>query len=253
MDTVFSIKEMFDIASDEHKNVPVLEKNDQTGMHVKLFFLRKSIVIRFAPYETEDIIESLMIGSNIILNQDLIPVKNGMMNRCFYKLAAKSIPFIKLFIQTQKTVYITGISLGAAIGQCLYYQLRELHPDLNIFVYSFASPRVGDINLKMFFEADTKAKITNYALFKVVDKIKQIDPVCLFPPFPHSNNANLTMIFKNDIVSNAEMYIEQPDTNISLISLAYNFGLPKQINRLWELIHDVDEYKINLTKKRKKC
>ena len=84
-----------------------------------------------------------------------------------------------------KQIIITGHSLGAAIASICALNLKILN--YNCITYTFASPRVGDMNLSNFIN---KEKITIYNMINTLDIIPTLPPA-VSPNFTDENNPHM--------------------------------------------------------------
>lgn len=82
-----------------------------------------------------------------------------------------------------KTIHLTGHSQGASLASIASIKLHFLYPDLNIYCYTFGSPRVGN---KVFSELFNKSVKKSYRFLNV------LDPVTTLPTswrYKHVNNS----------------------------------------------------------------
>lgn len=194
-----------------------------------IVYLQKktTAIITFSPFDFKDY-RSLKTGFQLIFYQNIQNMGNVGMNSFFNTVSSYFCEKVKFPPDVTK-LYITGISMGGAIGQCFYYHFVQNHK-MPTKIFSFGSPRVGDKNLHDWFEKNVDIK--NYVLVKN----NKIDPVCLFPSGgEYINNANLKTIGRISKIS-------QPDTEITFKSLLYNFGLERSVSELWDEIHNISEY-----------
>ena len=84
-----------------------------------------------------------------------------------------------------KQIIITGHSLGAAIASICALNLKILN--YNCITYTFASPRIGDMNLSNFIN---KEKITIYNIINTLDIIPTLPPA-VSPNFTDENNPHM--------------------------------------------------------------
>lgn len=212
------------------------------GIKCKIYRHNSTLIVTFSPFNCDNCLDYFRIGGKIVWQQDMIDCGVGKMNRFFHNVSKEFADRLRLKNPKFSNLIISGMSMGAALGQCFYYHFR---PSVKTTIHAFGSPRVGDSNLRNWFQSQKKLKITNYALFKLVNNVKKIDPVCLFPSCrygPYVNNANMTMLYDGKIINQAEYSIDGPDTDITLMSIISNCGLDKNSGYLWDLIHDTDEY-----------
>jgi hypothetical protein len=136
-------------------------------------------------------------------------------------------------------LYITGISLGGALGQCFYYNLcNNTNFNKKTIITTFGSPRIGDVKLKAWF-INKKTKIYNIVLFKKYEIYRKPDPVCLFPGYDnYTNNSNLFMLINNQLVPYADNYIPEDLPKMDIYNLFTNGDISKE----WNDIHDIGEY-----------
>ena len=212
------------------------------GITCRVYKINKTMIVTFSPFHCEKLIDYFRIGGKLIWQQDMVDCVVGKMNRFFHNVSQNFARRIRDKKPKFSKLIITGMSMGAALGQCFYYHFKPL---VETKIYAFGSPRIGDADLRSWFEKQRHLTITNYGLFKLVDGFKRIDPVCLFPSCKYGlyvNNANMTMLYDGQIVAQAEYIIDGPDTEITPLSILCNCGLDKETSRLWDLIHDTDEY-----------
>jgi hypothetical protein len=241
--------------SETFDNMKVWYEKERNGIRLKIYKYGKKMIVCFSPFNCEKIIHHLYNGAMILWKQDTINIDIGNVNRFFYDISLELSKEIMskirdFFFSGKKKLIITGMSLGGALGQCFYIHFRNLIGDYQTTIHSFGSPRIGDIKLAKWFISQNKLEITNYGLFELdSDNIKRIDPVCLFPSRKYGNyvnNVNLKMIFRKQIVDHAEYNIDQPDTEITPLSIICNLGLDKKTSELWDKIHDTDLYFSNI-------
>lgn len=237
--------------SETYKGLNLWYETEKNGIKLKIYQSKKTLIVSYSPFNCDQLTHHLYNGGLIVWKQDTIDIDIGAVNRFFYEtslsLASDILPNIKKFFKKhQAKLIISGMSLGGALGQSFYLHFRRLVGDYPTIIHSFGSPRVGDMKLSDWFICQKNLQISNYALFELdSDNIKRIDPVCLFPSRRYGNyvnNPNLKMLFRKKIIDQADYYIDQPDTEITPLSLCCNFGLDKRTCELWEAIHDTDLY-----------
>lgn len=232
----------------ESFDLPVWCEEQIGGIKCRIYKTQGTLIVTFSPFNCENWLDYLRIGGKLVWQQDMVSCGSaGKMNRFFHNVSREFVKCIREKNPKFSKMIITGMSMGAALGQCFYYHFK---PRVQTRIYAFGSPRIGDIRLRNWFENQKKLKITNYALFKLIDNVKRIDPVCLFPSCAYGqyvDNAHMTMIYNRKIVEQAEYFIYGHDTEITPWSVFYNCGLSKKVRKLWDLIHDTDEYYDQLT------
>jgi hypothetical protein len=212
------------------------------GITCRIYKIEKTMIVTFSPFDCQNFIDYFRIGGKLVWQQDMIDCKDGKMNRFFHNVSQNFVDRIRAKKPKFSKLIITGMSMGAALGQCFYYHFK---PSVNTKIYAFGSPRIGDANLRSWFEKRNSLTIANYALFRLVDGCKRIDPVCLFPSCKYGvyvNNSNMKMLYEGQLFDQAEYIIDGPDTEITLLSILCNCGLDKETSHLWDLIHDTDKY-----------
>jgi hypothetical protein len=241
-----NITNLFTIAdchnSTEFKDLKLI-KNIKFDDTIQSFLYQhgKDYILTFTPYDYKNAYSYIKTGFEILYNKDLIKVKHGYINNFFNNYSIKFVDSMKTEMTKLKgKLYITGISLGGALGQSFYYNLcNNTNFNRKTFITTFGSPRIGDTNLKLWFLNQTNTKIYNIVLFKKYEIYRKPDPVCLFPGYDnYTNNANLFMLLNNQLVPNADNYIPEdlPKMNI------YNLFMNEDISKEWSDIHDIGEY-----------
>ncbi len=243
-----NIANLFSIAdchnSTEFKGLKLI-KNVKFDDTIQSFLYKygKDYILTFTPYDYKNAYSYLKTGFEILYNKDLIKVHHGFMNNFFYTYSTKFVDNMKNELSTLKgKLYITGISLGGALGQSFYYNLcNNTNFDRKTYITTFGAPRIGDTNLKLWFINKMKTNMTiyNIVLFKKYEIYRKPDPVCLFPGYDnYTNNANLFMLIDNQLVPNADIYIPEdlPKMNV------YNLFMNGDISKEWGDIHDIGEY-----------
>lgn len=150
----------------------------------------------------------------------------------------------KIDTKRTKNIYLSGISMGGAMAQAFCYNLYQLYPHLkkiNMNVFAFGSPRVGNANFGKWF-AKNRVNVKNFVLCKD----GEYDPVVMYPGKDDKNyvfNPNLHVIYpKEEKEKNKKADLKHLNKqNI------YNFGVcdflfNQKLTKNWESIHDISEY-----------
>ncbi|MBT9314034.1 lipase family protein [Leptothoe spongobia] len=104
----------------------------------------------------------------------------------------------------QRRIYIAGHSLGGALATLAAAELRTIYKDAEIYLYTSASPRVGNSDFEDFFDAEGKSegikKTKAFRIFNTVDAVPNLPPrfespmegpkyVHVGEPFAFTNNS----------------------------------------------------------------
>jgi len=230
-----------------------LIKNVKFDETIQAFLYKhgKDYILTFTPYDYKNAYSYLKTGFEILYNKNLIKVKDGYMNNFFHDYSVKFVNSMKeKMLNLKGKLYITGISLGGALGQCFYYNLcNNTNFDRQTYITTFGSPRIGDIKLKLWFMDKIKEKtknntvVYNIVLFKKYEIYRKPDPVCLFPGYEnYTNNSNFFMLLNNQLVPDADIYIPEDLPKMSI----YNLFTNKDISTEWNDINNIGEYYENL-------
>lgn len=248
--------DLYDMASDM-VIVKTVEFNATTKAYVyKCASSPGEYVLTFTPFDFKSIGSFIRTGVALIRNQHLVNVGGTVRMNCFFNaISAKFINKLLDYLQSLRisTLHMTGISMGGAMAQCFYYHACRGGLNCSVSISTFGAPRIGNLAMFNWFRKRATSKknplvIKNYALFKLFEGLRKIDPVCLFPAstqmkdYRYCNNYALTMIFDGGFYEHADYHIDQPDTNITFRSLAWNFGLDVRTAEYWDKIHDIGVY-----------
>ena len=205
-------------------------------------------IMTFTPYDYKGLYSFVKTGIKLLWKQDMVKVDHGRMNRFFHDY---SLMFYKEFEPyfkdiNYKKLYITGISMGGAMGQCFYYHLRNHLRNRKTIIYAFGSPRIGDQELNDWFMSDRELEIKNIVLFKFYGSGKKADPVCTFPnQQDYVFNPNFYMLYEHQMFGNGTSYIKTNPT-FKIRDLFYG----SETCELWENIHNIGEYAKHLKPKK---
>ena len=103
-------------------------------------------------------------------------VDGSRVHKGFYSQWAALKPSVmQLMHDCPQKVYVTGHSLGGAVANLAALDMARQFPSKQIFVYTFGSPRVGNM-----------AFVNEYAkhVSSSVRVVRKSDPIPLVPPFP---------------------------------------------------------------------
>lgn len=175
--------------------------------------------------------------------------------------------FEKLGISKNAHINLVGVSLGAGLANvATFYLLQQGY--INLHMYAFGSPRVGDINYNKYMNSTglLSKDSANYVRFTNIVKkdvfYTQFDPVCKFPPSqdwtifspagyslkfvdnPRLKIMNAGLLF-NPILG---CYYSQPDYNMIDVSdasrLNRNTPLGSSCVNYWSKIHSLSTYDV---------
>jgi hypothetical protein len=211
------------------------------NIHCRIYQSGKQYVITFTPFDYVTLSSYVRTGVGILTKQDLVDLGNGIgMNRFFHDVARAFVSDITSVIPSKSTIYIAGISMGGSIGLCASYFLH-LAGYTRIRITTFGSPRVGNLQLRNWFDGKN---VNNYALLMKIDDVRRIDPVCLFPSTSYGAyvNNSLQGIYERKVVPNPLLYVDQEDTDLSLTKIVFSLGFPSSVARLWNEIHTIETY-----------
>lgn len=106
---------------------------------------------------------------------DLVDIIHGRVHRGYLTRIKNCYQNVLNILQNSSVneIYITGHSMGGALGCLLGYYIHQHIPDLIINIYTFGSPRYGDLYLKYYIEHEHNINIINY--------INEADPVVYKP------------------------------------------------------------------------
>jgi hypothetical protein len=116
-------------------------------------------------------LRSTVCISDMICTQDneMIYTKYGGVHRGYYNQAVN---ILRVISKTRNNVMITGHSLGGSLGVMIGFILSN-NPSINVSVYTFGSPKTGDI---MFCK-----RVIQRANFKVHNLVNLDDKICNVP------------------------------------------------------------------------
>lgn len=226
--------------------VNVQSVTNKLGIDCHVYKCGNDRVVTFSPFDYKSLMSFVSTGASLLYKQDMVSLDGGVcMNRFFHDNAKEFYDMVRPALKCRGKIYITGVSMGGSIGLCFSYFVRELKKKSTVRVHTFGSPRVGNLALRNWF--DRNVTVDNYTLVRVVNGVKRVDPVCLFPSTTYGCyvNNNLQAIFNKEIMKDASVYMDQPDTHITLTSVAWNArngGLDKDTAQLWDEIHDIGRY-----------
>lgn len=235
----------------DYPNLMLIKTHTCLGVTCYVYELEeKQLIITITPFYYQSFLSYLKTGFCLLQKQQLIEVPDRShlrMNKFFYTVASYFLEKLENTIMFHKnSINIIGMSMGGAIGLCLACLMTIKKYIINVI--TFGAPRIGNLALRKYLNRCKKVCVKNYALIKIIDNIKRIDPVCLFPSAKYDCYVNneLIGIFDGDFVKPASLYMDQPDTHISLKSLICNFGFDDFTLELWREIHTIKTYYENI-------
>lgn len=173
-------------------------------------------------------LRSTVCISDMICTQDseIVYTKYGGVHRGYYKQASNILCTIP---KTRKNVMITGHSLGGSLGVMVGFMLSN-NPHINVSVYTFGSPTVGDILFckRIIYRPNFKVHNTVNLDDKLCHLSKKYDRVGTV----HSQSYNTGSYLKNHsirsylCISNketADMEFKRSYTEIILFKLIHLF------------------------------
>ena len=215
-----------------------------------LYKVEESHVLTFTHFDYYSLCGYLCTGAGLLFKQNLTQVgeKGEAMFQFFAEKAVQFWTELESILSGLDHLFISGISMGGAMSLAFYWHLSQ-HIFLPVTLVTFGAPRIGNDQLREWFTDQNGLEVTSFGLVKKVDGKYRADPVCLFPPRgsdEYSFNPNLKRIRGKKVQSLERSVIgDQPDTDLSIKTVVFGSN---ETSRLWDEIHNLEEYSNTLEK-----